>query len=103
MPRQEYRPRPSKDARPDCVRAGWRTTEDITPEGVEISPEDLSEVIVKVQNNVAMDELAGIYAKVFGKVIFDVDNTPDGELLFLSQTVGMHGNTVLYFANKDSI
>ncbi len=101
MARYEYRPRPSIDPRPDCMRAGWRTPEDITPEGAEVNREVIGGLASRVLNHVADGQLDGVYSKDFGRVIFDADTTPEGEALFLAQTVGQNGNTVLYFAEKN--
>jgi hypothetical protein len=101
MARYEYRPRPSIDPRADCVRAGWRTPEDLAPEGEVVSREAISELSAMVLNHVADGQLYGVYSRDYSRVIFDLDKTPEGETLFLAQTVGQNGNTVLYIAEKN--
>ena len=96
MPRYEYRPRPSKDPRGDCLKAGWRQYEDLVLRESHIDTDLFAGQVELLRNRIEEGELHGTWMSIFQRPVYDLDKTPDGEVLFLINTV--EANAILFIA-----
>lgn len=96
MSRYEYRPRPSKDPRGDCVRAGWRQYEDLEIKDSQIDTELFRDQVQLLRQRIKEGELTGTWMSIFHCPVYDIDKSPEGEVLFLINTV--EANAVLFIA-----